>query len=273
METVTGTAARAFDKREGDSMEDKYQMFCDAVLAACPRATKEEREEIRRELLDHLEDHALELQGRNWSEEEAREKAVTAMGDASEIGKAWNDQLSPFWQKVDWAAKVALAVAIIFLGWAVVDQTMGIAENIMVQYLSLWKISPGFSSFQEPVARWAVNEKVDMGEFRLWVCEGSLFAENEAICFDDKMEEGQYELVLYAVAYSKNPLHPGPIGIVDGLDDRWVVRGDDSDGHLVSPRLYTLVEKGQPSVTLSLENRHGSFTWEVPLKWGDEDAQ
>ena len=249
-------------------MEDQYQVFCDAVLAACPRATKAEQAEIRRELLDHLEDRELDMQGRNWSPEEAKARAVAAMGDASEIGKAWNDQLSPFWQKVDWAAKVALAVAIIFLGWAIVDQTMGITENIMAQYFSLWRISPGFSSFQEPVVRWAVSETADMGDFRLWLWEGSLYAEDEALYFDDKMEKGQYELALYAVAYSKNPLHPGPIGLVDGLDDRWVVIGDDADGHVVYPRLYTLVEEGQPSVTLALKNRHGSFTWEIPLKWG-----
>ena len=254
-------------------MEDQYQRFCDAVLAACPRATKAEREEIRRELLDHLEDRELDMQGRGWNSEEAKERAVATMGDAAEIGKAWNDQLSPFWQKVDWAAKVALAVAIIFLGWAVVDQTGGMAENLTVQFLGLWGYPPVSDSFQEPVARWTLNEKADMGDFRLWLHQGSLYTKDAAVHIDDEMEDGQYALTLSMFVYSKNPLRPGPIGILDGLDDRWLVINDDTDGHVLYPRLYTIVEEGQPSVTLSLENRHGSFTWEIPLKWGDMDAQ
>ena len=47
-------------------MRDTYQAFCDAVLSACPRATGREREEIRRELMDHLEDRTADMMERDW---------------------------------------------------------------------------------------------------------------------------------------------------------------------------------------------------------------
>lgn len=79
-------------------MEEKK--FLDEVLGHIPRATWWEKRDIRDELAGHLEDHALDLEERGCSTEEARAQAVAAMGDPGEIGEALNVQLSTFWLRV-----------------------------------------------------------------------------------------------------------------------------------------------------------------------------
>lgn len=86
--------------------------FCGEVLSHIPRATKKERAALQRELLDHLEDAAGEREAGGCSWEEARMRAVEAMGDPAEIGKALNAQLSPFWL---WVGRVCKGAAICLL--------------------------------------------------------------------------------------------------------------------------------------------------------------
>lgn len=71
--------------------------FCTQVLKHVPRATREERREIRRELNDHLLDGAHALEEKGCDLHTSMEKAVERMGDPVEIGEALNAQLSPFW--------------------------------------------------------------------------------------------------------------------------------------------------------------------------------
>ena len=107
-------------------MEEKYRVFCDAVLAACPRATREEREEIRRELLDHLEDKATDLMRifPGLTREEAEQRALEEMGAAEELGEELARVHSPLvgelWQLTRFlirAVLVVLAVECLWLLW------------------------------------------------------------------------------------------------------------------------------------------------------------
>ena len=68
-----------------------FRDFCDGVLGAIPRATGRERDEIRAELLDHLSDHRDLLMEYGMEELEAERRAIEAMGDPEEIGRAWNE--------------------------------------------------------------------------------------------------------------------------------------------------------------------------------------
>lgn len=61
-----------------------FDIFCDQVCSVI--RWKPAREAARRELLNHLEDHADTLRQRGVSFDQARQQAVEAMGDPYEIG-------------------------------------------------------------------------------------------------------------------------------------------------------------------------------------------
>lgn len=71
--------------------------FCEIVLDQLPYITKREREAIRTELEDHLDDHAAMLEGKGVAPEEAMARAEEAMGDPEEIGKALAKQYPRLW--------------------------------------------------------------------------------------------------------------------------------------------------------------------------------
>ncbi len=56
-----------------------------AVLNGLRHVTGSEKEQIRKELDAHMEDHMLELMERGWEQEEAEEKAAACMGDPKEV--------------------------------------------------------------------------------------------------------------------------------------------------------------------------------------------
>ncbi|MEL4862077.1 permease prefix domain 1-containing protein [Pseudoflavonifractor phocaeensis] len=86
------------------------ESFCAGVLAHVPRATPKEREALRRELEGHVEDHVLDLEAAGCDTELAEARAVAAMGDPEEIGRALNAQLSPFWLWAGRGCKAAVAL-------------------------------------------------------------------------------------------------------------------------------------------------------------------
>lgn len=90
-----------------------FREFCDGVLGQMPRATGRERDDIRDELLDHLMEHRDMLMDYGVEELEAERRAIEAMGDPEEIGRAWNKTLSPLWL---WLGRLCAAVfVLIFL--------------------------------------------------------------------------------------------------------------------------------------------------------------
>lgn len=70
-----------------------YRAVCDRLT----RATRREREQVCRELADHLQDHTEALIDRGLEPEAAEARAVAEMGDPAEIGKALNKAYSRFW--------------------------------------------------------------------------------------------------------------------------------------------------------------------------------
>ena len=71
-------------------MENAFDAFCDEVLRAAPRATAQERAALRRELMDHLSDHAEAARERGGEAPEA--EAVAAMGDGGERRRRREEQ-------------------------------------------------------------------------------------------------------------------------------------------------------------------------------------
>ena len=71
---------------------------------------------IRRELLAHLDDRRDALKAAGWSEADANERAVAAMGDPEEVGRQLNAVHKPLlgwvWKISGWLAVAAVAVVL-----------------------------------------------------------------------------------------------------------------------------------------------------------------
>lgn len=61
--------------------------FTDRVLASLTRLTAQEREDVRRELEEHVEDRMEALLEMGWDEALAESRCLEAMGDPAEIGR------------------------------------------------------------------------------------------------------------------------------------------------------------------------------------------
>lgn len=95
--------------------------YLDAVEAELGRLTRRERENVRRELAAHLEDHAETLRAIGCTEDEADERATDAMGDPAETGRAIAKLYRPFWL---WAERVAAAFAAVLVLWALLGSPL-----------------------------------------------------------------------------------------------------------------------------------------------------
>lgn len=98
-------------------MDGPFARYCAAV---CDQVRfRPDRAAIQSELWDHLEDHAAALEGEGLSREEARARAVEAMGDPVEVGRAL-DALHPpvsgwLLRVFGWLSSLALAALCLML--------------------------------------------------------------------------------------------------------------------------------------------------------------
>ena len=252
-------------------MMEIYKGFCDAVLAACPRATKEEREEIRRELLDHLEDRTADMMERDWTAEEAAARAVACMGDPAEIGRAWNEQLSTFWLWVGRGVRTLTALLLLIALLPVVAKVGGVCRNLWAQWSDLTNHRYGFD---EAISQWEMDERVTMGDFELRFYHGGLFPADEGnldhYLPNHDADTQYYELKVLVAIYSKNPLYSQPDNIWTGLVENWYSEGYSILSDAVRyQRMKCIVAEGAEHVTLTVENDHGAAEVEFALDWGD----
>lgn len=256
-------------------MKTRYDAFCDRVIARIPRATAREREQIRQELLDHMEDRDLDLRQRGWTAEEAAEKTVAAMGDADEIGKSWNDQLSPFWLWTGRLARLAALCLILVALLPAIARVAGVSRNLWAQWSDLDNHRYGF---QEAASQWELDERVEMGDYELRFYHAGLFPVDmeEAIVREPCLPEfkkgvSYYKMVVMVAGYSKNPLYSQPNNIWTGLGEPWRDGGCTILSDAVRyQQLSCYVEKGTEQVRLGLDNDHGSADITFDLEWGED---
>lgn len=92
---------------------DSYDTFCSAVLRAIPSATRQEQDALRRELREHLEDHAAALMDLGADAEDAARTAVEAMGDPEEIGRELRRSYPHHWQVLETCSSLFLGFLLI----------------------------------------------------------------------------------------------------------------------------------------------------------------
>lgn len=85
--------------------------FMYQVLSPLGRLTVEERENIRRELEEHVEDRMEALLEMGWDEELAESRCLEAMGDPAEIGREMARQYPGRWWL--WLGRAAVVLTVV----------------------------------------------------------------------------------------------------------------------------------------------------------------
>lgn len=87
--------------------------FLERVFSQMKGATRREKQALRMELEDHVEDRARALTKKGCPEEEARRRALEAMGDPEQIGRELGRQYSHFWLIASRIMSAVLAVVLL----------------------------------------------------------------------------------------------------------------------------------------------------------------
>jgi len=242
-----------------------YDAFCDAVLEHIPRATHQEREEIRGELCAHLEDHRdmLVEHGMQWPE--ATAKAIEAMGPADEIGQAWNKQLSPVWLWIGRACQTLFVLLFLLVIPSVISQVSGVWENIQARTQVLESVRP----HEEYQTFWSqeLDIRQEFGEHMIRLYRVELGTIPNDV-------NGPYYAQVYTLSYPKNPFHNAldvnilMLGMTcNGTE--WGGSGGGGSGlGLVRWRSGFFIEKNEPTINVELEHMGNRFYAEIPLDWG-----
>ncbi|BDF67176.1 hypothetical protein CE91St43_11480 [Oscillospiraceae bacterium] len=181
----------------------RTEAFCEAVANGVPRATAAERRDILQELAGHLADHMETLMDAGYDAELAEERAVAAMGDPEEVGRALNAQLSPFWlwvRRLGWALTVCLAL--VLLGHSGVRGTVENLEIRRGQYrdwLDSYSADDGW--------HWRPDLEMTVGEDVVRVTGVEL----------QPREDGTYRCGVFLSTYAQNPLRPASEGVIHDL--------------------------------------------------------
>lgn len=115
--------------------EETMRAYTAQVLAQLRRVTAAERRAIAREIDAHIDDHALALVERGYTEAEANERAEACMGDPVEAGRALNAQYRGWWLVIVRRLAQAVCVYAAVLCLLLLPSTLaGTAENLAARF-------------------------------------------------------------------------------------------------------------------------------------------
>ena len=238
-------------------MED-FSVFLHTVEQQLNRATPREKSDFTAELAAHLEDHAEALTDNGWPVEEARERAVAAMGDPVTIGKAWNAQLSRFWI---WVKRICQGLCLLLVLGLIFPSLLAggmVLNNLTARFFPLKGGDYQLGSTQDAVWQPWEPIQLDGGEYIVSVYRIGLGQD----------ENGAYVCVSSCL-YSKNPLMSAPDNLLQAitLNGRSGGGGGTSSGGASYWTNVIQVEPGIPSVTLELAVYGTRLSAEIPLQW------
>lgn len=99
-------------------MNPHFRQYSEAVAARLRYASPKERKAVRRELEDHLQDHAEALEAAGYSPEQAQAHALAAMGNPKQVGEELSAAFPLGWWVITRAAGcVALIALLLILFW------------------------------------------------------------------------------------------------------------------------------------------------------------
>lgn len=233
------------------------QEFLDQVLAPLGRLTAEERESVRRELEEHVEDRMEALLDMGWDEELAEGRCLEAMGDPAEIGREMAKQYrGRGWL---WLGRAAVALTVVLCVQALLG--IGVLFNAW-DGLAVRTLRPQIASMLDEVeAEAQVDLRMDIGSDVLRVVRVSV-----------GKVENQRVAEIAMCAYDR-----WPFGIVAHNCENWItVEGLGDDIHVHGGpasrtygaecwQMYALPAPGDRSVVLTYSRYGETASLEVPL--------
>ena len=239
--------------------------FLDQVLSPLGRLTAEERENIRRELEEHVEDRMEALLDMGWDEELAESRCLEAMGDPAEIGREMARQYrGRGWL---WLGRAAAALTVVMCVLALLGFGMlGAAwDSLTVRFSPSTAISIGELKNVEAVVDLDIRAEVGNDILRIY-----------QVSVGEK--DGQRAAMVLACMYDR-----WPFGIVadsiNARSDLWNQRGET--GHssggsgnygAVCAARWTPVEPGDTHVVWEYRAIGETVRLEIPLPGGEETA-
>lgn len=241
------------------------QEFLDQVLLPLGRLTAEEREDVRRELEEHVEDRMEALLDMGWDEELAEFRCLEAMGDPAEIGREMARQYrGRGWLWIGRAAAVLTVVVCVqaLLGLGMLGAAW---DSLTVRIHPSTAISIGELKNVEAVADLDIRAEVGNDILRIY-----------QVSVGEK--DGQRAAMVLACMYDR-----WPFGIVadsiNARSDLWNQRG--GTGHssggsgnygAVCAARWTPVEPGDTHVVWEYRAIGETVRLEIPLPGGEETA-
>ncbi len=235
------------------------QEFLDQVLSPLGRLTAQERENVRRELEEHVEDRMEALLEMGWDAELAEERCLEAMGDPAEIGREMARQYRG--KGGLWLGRAAVALTVVVCIQALLGVGMlGAAwDSLTVRFNPPRTISIG--ELKNVEAEEELDIRAEIGNDILRIYQVSVGE-----------KDGQRAAMVLACAYDR-----WPFGIVVdslfGRSELWNERGETgtSDGAEYAVR-WTPVEPGDTHVAWEYRAIGEAVRLEIPLPGGEEAA-
>ena len=239
------------------------QEFLDQVLSPLGRLTAQERENVRQELEEHVEDRMEALLEMGWSAELAEERCLEAMGDPAEIGREMARQYrGRGWL---WIGRAAVALTVVMCIQALLG--FGMLSNVWSSLEA--RICPSTASsiggLKDVEAEEALDIRAEVGNDILRIYQ---------VYVGEK--DGQRAAMVLACMYDRLPF-----GIAaDGLASRselWNERGGTgtsaggSGNYGVEYAVrWTPVEPGDTHVVWEYRAIGETVRLEIPLPGGEE---
>lgn len=229
--------------------------FMDRVLLPLARLTREEREAVRQELEEHIEDRMEILLEMGWDQALAEERCLEAMGDPAEIGREMAKQYRGWgWLWLGRAAAVLTAVLC-------VQAVLGLGLLVHARNSLEARFCPSMESrLDVGAATELVDLRMDIGNdvlrvFRVSVGErdGEQVAE-VAMCVYDRVPFG------IAVENLHNKIR------FDGYERENFLGGNGRGNYGADFwQVYLPVDAGQESLTLIYDHLGVTNRMEIPL--------
>ena len=241
------------------------QEFLDQVLSPLGRLTAQERENVRRELEEHVEDRMEALLEMGWDAELAEERCLEAMGDPAEIGR----EMARQYRGKGW----------LWLGRAAVVLTVVVCIQALLGVGMLW------AAWDSLTVRFNPPRTISIGELKNVEAEEELDIRAEIgndilriyqVSVGEK--DGQRAAMVLACAYDR-----WPFGIVVdslfGRSELWNERGEtgtsgggSGNSGAVCAALWAPVETGDTHVIWEYRAIGEAVRLEIPLPGGEEAA-
>nr|WP_325221426.1 permease prefix domain 1-containing protein [uncultured Oscillibacter sp.] len=241
------------------------QEFLDQVLSPLGRLTAQERENVRRELEEHVEDRMEALLEMGWDAELAEERCLEAMGDPAEIGREMARQYrGKGWL---WLGRAAVVLTVVVCIQALLGVGMlGAAwDSLTVRFNPPRTISIG--ELKNVEAEEELDIRAEIGNDILRIYQVSVGE-----------KDGQRAAMVLACAYDR-----WPFGIVVdslfGRSELWNERGEtgtngggSGNSGAVCAALWAPVETGDTHVIWEYRAIGEAVRLEIPLPGGEEAA-